>query len=48
MKRVNPWALNRITETLLEAARQVVARPKRLWMLSEKLYLEVEGEIEEE
>lgn len=49
MKRVNPWALSRITETLLEAAR------RGLWQAKEetvdalkKLYLEVEGEIEEE
>lgn len=49
MKRVNPWALSRITETLLEAAR------RGLWQAQEetvdaleKLYLEVEGEIEEE
>lgn len=49
MKRVNPWALSRITETLLEAAR------RGLWQVKEetvdaleKLYLEVEGEIEEE
>lgn len=49
MKRVNPWALSRIAETLLEAAR------RGLWQAQEetvdaleKLYLEVEGEIEEE
>ena len=49
MKRVNPWALSRITETLLEAAR------RGLWQAQEEtvdalenLYLEVEGEIEEE
>ena len=49
MKRVNPWALSRITETLLEAER------RGLWQAEEetvdaleKLYLEVEGEIEEE
>lgn len=49
MKRVNPWALSRITETLLEAARRGLwqAREETVDAL-EKLYLEVEGEIEEE
>ena len=49
MKRVNPWALARITETLLEAARRGLWQAKEETMDAlEKLYLEVEGEIEEE
>lgn len=49
MKRVNPWALNRITETLLEAERRGLWQAKEETVDAlEKLYLEVEGEIEEE
>lgn len=49
MKRVNPWALSRITETLLEAARRGLWQAKAETVDAlEKLYLEVEGEIEEE
>ena len=49
MKRVNPWALSRITETLLEAARRGLWQAKEETVDAlEKLYLEVEGEIEEE
>lgn len=49
MKCVNPWALSRITETLLEAARRGLWQAKEETVDAlEKLYLEVEGEIEEE
>lgn len=49
MKRVNPWALSRITETLLEAERRGLWQAKEETVDAlEKLYLEVEGEIEEE
>lgn len=49
MKRVNPWALSRITETLLEATRRGLWQAKEETVDAlEKLYLEVEGEIEEE
>lgn len=49
MKRVNPWALSRITETLLEAERRGLWQAKAETVDAlEKLYLEVEGEIEEE
>ena len=49
MKRVNPWALARITETLLEAERRGLWQAKEETVDAlEKLYLEVEGEIEEE
>lgn len=49
MKRVNPWALNRITETLLEAERRGLWQAKEETVDAlEKLYLEVEGEIEGE
>lgn len=49
MKRVNPWALSRITETLLEVARRGLWQAKEETVDAlEKLYLEVEGEIEEE
>ena len=48
MNHVNPWALRRIAETLLEAQK------RGLWNASQemqeslvKLYLEVEGEMEE-
>lgn len=48
MKEVNPWALQRIAETLLEAAR------RGLWQADaaiknelEQLYLSIEGELEE-
>ncbi|CAA7603229.1 magnesium chelatase/cobaltochelatase [Acididesulfobacillus acetoxydans] len=49
MKEVNPWALQRIAETLLEAAQ------RGLWQTDEQtreelreLYLGIEGELEEE
>ncbi|MGN0954924.1 cobaltochelatase subunit CobN [Dialister sp.] len=49
MKEVNPWALQRITETLLEAEK------RGLWKAAdetmdqlESLYLDIEGELEEE
>ena len=49
MKRVNPWALARITETLLEANQRGLWQAKEETLDAlEKLYLEVEGEIEEE
>jgi len=48
MKEVNPWALQRIVETLLEAAQ------RGLWQSDEEtkqklqdLYLDIEGELEE-
>lgn len=48
MKRVNPWALKRLTETLLEAAQ------RDLWKIKsqtkeqlESIYLSIEGELEE-
>jgi cobaltochelatase CobN len=48
MKEVNPWALQRIAETLLEASQ------RGLWQADEKtreelreLYLSIEGELEE-
>ena len=49
MKRVNPWALARITETLLEAEQRGLwqAKEETIDALQE-LYLEVEGEIEGE
>lgn len=49
MKKVNPWALQRITETLLEADK------RGLWNAKEdtkkqlrNLYLEIEGELEDD
>ena len=49
MKEVNPWALQRITETLLEAEKRGLwhAKEETLGALQD-LYLEVEGELEEE
>ncbi|MHB8124712.1 MAG: cobaltochelatase subunit CobN [Desulfitobacteriaceae bacterium] len=48
MKEVNPWALQRIDETLLEASQ------RGLWQADEQtrqelqeLYLSIEGELEE-
>lgn len=48
MKEVNPWALQRITETLLEAEK------RGLWQAADEtidqlqaLYLDIEGELEE-
>ena len=48
MKDVNPWALQRITETLLEAQTRGLwnAKEETLEKLKE-LYLSVEGELEE-
>ncbi|MGN0953585.1 cobaltochelatase subunit CobN [Dialister sp.] len=48
MKSVNPWALERIVETLLEAHKRNMwhTTPERLRQL-EELCLEVEGELEE-
>lgn len=49
LREVNPWALKRMTETLLEAQR------RGLWQAQEKtksllegLYLDMEGELEEQ
>lgn len=49
MKDVNPWALQRITETLLEAEK------RGLWKAADdtleklqSLYLDIEGELEEQ
>lgn len=49
MKQVNPWALQRITETLLEAEKRGLwnAREETLDRL-QQLYLDVEGELEGE
>lgn len=49
MKEVNPWALQRITETLLEAEKRGLwhAKEETLGALQD-LYLEVEGELEED
>lgn len=48
MKEVNPWALQRITETLLEAEK------RGLWQAADEtldklqsLYLDIEGELED-
>lgn len=48
MKEVNPWALQRITETLLEAEK------RGLWQATDEtmdklqsLYLDIEGELED-
>lgn len=48
LRDVNPWALQRMTETLLEAAQRQMwqAKPETLAALQE-LYLSMEGEIEE-
>lgn len=48
MARVNPWALQRLTETLLEASRRGLwnAKGDTIGRL-EELYLSIEGEIEE-
>ena len=48
MTRVNPWALQRLTETLLEASKRGLwhAKEETLSRL-EELYLSIEGEIEE-
>lgn len=47
MKEVNPWALHRIAETLLEADQRGLwrAKPETKAEL-QKLYLEIEGELE--
>ncbi len=49
MKQVNPWALQRITETLLEAEKRGLwnAKEETLDQL-QQLYLDVEGELEED
>ena len=48
MKEVNPWALQRLTEVLLEAEQRGLwnAKPETKEEL-QKLYLDMEGEIEE-
>ncbi len=48
MRKVNPWALRRMTETLLEAQKRGLwnAAPEIQESLV-KLYLEIEGEMEE-
>ena len=48
MNEVNPWALHRIAETLLEAAHRGLwrAQEETLAQLRE-LYLSMEGELEE-
>lgn len=49
MKRVNPWALQRITETLIEAEMRGLwnAKEETLQQLKQ-LYLSIEGELEGE
>ncbi len=48
MKEVNPWALQRITETLLEAAQRGLWNAKEDTKRElEQLYLSIEGELEE-
>ena len=49
MKEVNPWALQRITETLLEAEKRGLwnAKEETLGEL-QQLYLDVEGELEDD
>lgn len=49
MKQVNPWALQRITETLLEADKRNLwhAKDETLDKLRQ-LYLEIEGELEDD
>ena len=46
-KLINPWALHRIAETLLEADQRGLwrAKPETKAEL-QKLYLEIEGELE--
>lgn len=48
LRDVNPWALQRMTETLLEASQRGLwkAKPETLEEL-QKLYLDVEGELED-
>lgn len=48
MKEVNPWALQRLTETLLEAQQRGLwnAKPETLEEL-QQLYLSIEGDLEE-
>ena len=47
MQSVNPWALARIAETLLEAIQTwFVASTKRYGRSIKQLYLAMEGEIE--
>ena len=49
MKRVNPWALQRITETLLEAEARGLWNAKEKTMKELKnLYLSIEEELEGE
>ncbi|CQR74417.1 cobaltochelatase subunit CobN [Sporomusa ovata DSM 2662] len=47
MKEVNPWALHRITEVLLEAEQRGLwnAKPETKQEL-QKLFMEIEGELE--
>lgn len=48
MKKVNPWALQRIAETLLEAAQRGLWNAKEETKRElEQLYLSIEGELEE-
>lgn len=48
MKEVNPWALQRIAETLLEAAQRGLWNAKEETKRElEQLYLSIEGELEE-
>ena len=49
MKKVNPWALQNIAETLLEAEqRQMWNADDETKEKLQELYLSVEGEIEED
>lgn len=48
MQSVNPWAFQRMTEKLLEAERRGMWKPKQQTKVElERLYLEIEGELEE-
>lgn len=47
MKEVNPWALGRIAETLLEAAQRNLWQPDAATLQELKqIYLDIEGELE--
>ncbi|MDU4960763.1 MAG: cobaltochelatase subunit CobN [Sporomusaceae bacterium] len=49
MRQVNPWALLRLAEKLLEAAKRGMWRPQAAVQTElEQLYLAIEGELEEQ
>ena len=48
LRRVNPWALQRMTETLLEAQQRGLWQPKESTLAQlQELYLSIEGQLEE-